>query len=89
MNFCPERIDPKLVSELVERRAFRHESMKSKATEDDRSVLGLPELTNEISGSDSMSSAKDLTLKARPALSKGDLMDLQSFRGECVFRYKK
>ena len=51
VNLSPMRTDPKLRSELVETREFRAESMQSQKTDDE--VLGLPELTNDMSVSES------------------------------------
>lgn len=77
LPLVPECIDPKLLSELVDTREVRLELMLSKSKPDTRSVLilsvlGLPELINDISVSDSERSANILPLKPLP-LENGDL----------------
>ncbi|PIN00377.1 hypothetical protein CDL12_27120 [Handroanthus impetiginosus] len=73
----PDRIDPVLLSELVDTREVRPESRLSKSIPDRRSVLilsvlGLSELMNDISVSISERSLNIFELYPRP-LANGDL----------------
>lgn len=73
----PERVDPKLLSELVDTREVRPESKLSKSIPETRSVLilsvlGLSELMNDISVSHSGRSPKGFALCPLP-LENGDL----------------
>ncbi|KAF5739205.1 hypothetical protein HS088_TW12G00406 [Tripterygium wilfordii] len=74
MNLGPTRIDPKLCSELVDSRGVLPESVKSNPTEDVRSVLGLSELINDMSVSDSEKSINVLTGMPLGPLRIGDLI---------------
>lgn len=65
-----EGIEPLLLSELVDNREVLPESMPSRII---RSVLGLSELMNDISDSDSERSPNNFPLKPFGGLENGDL----------------
>lgn len=86
LPLAPKRSEPKLLSELVDICEIRPESIPSYIMEDERSVLGLPELTNDKSVSASERSEKILegmTLR----LSNGDL--LPKLAGFSVYTYHR
>lgn len=72
LSLAPERADPRLLSELVDTREVRLVSMLSQIIVDAISTLGLPELMNDISVTNSENSAHDLPVNALP-LANGDL----------------